>query len=340
MTDYVPTKPYLYYYRYVNGRKYYYTVIGEKIAKGKIPKNIVNDVEEYPPILDYNDNLNMYNICKKNVEDTESKISELYEILKKLEKDANRIAKKYGKCIDFPVDLNIVSDPRYYYYETVDGKKTYYDYRKYISIKDVSMTQTFFRVNIVNLNQRPTKGTVKLKNIKNILDKIYPCQKKYLIISKKAQIIKFQSKLHTYNLTLIQLQRELNVYSKTIDGLKDRLGDRSYEDVYKEMRARMDEYIRLKPKKYDRFEDYFYSQFFGSFFGGGYQSYPRAKTQDELRAESTKFLNEMNLFERKDYLRWIVKGGHPDKGGDPEIFKTVTSHATKLGWVNNHNGMV
>ena len=41
--------------------------------------------------------------------------------------------------------------------------------------------------------------------------------------------------------------------------------------------------------------------------------------------ECRKILFNNNIFNKKDFLKWSLKGGHPDKGGDYRLFQEVSS---------------
>ena len=45
-----------------------------------------------------------------------------------------------------------------------------------------------------------------------------------------------------------------------------------------------------------------------------------------LRCDQCRqILFDNNIFEKKDFLKWSVRGGHPDKGGDYKKFQEVSS---------------
>src|SRR5689334_10054256 len=113
---FIPKESYLYYYRYTGGKKLYYTVDGSQIARGKIPKNVVDCVEEYPPTLEYRESLPRFEIYERHVKNSTATANRMMSVMATLEKSIANSIERHGKSIDFDV-TDDPYDPRYYYYK-------------------------------------------------------------------------------------------------------------------------------------------------------------------------------------------------------------------------------
>ena len=97
-----------------------------------------------------------------------------------------------------------------------------------------------------------------------------------------------------------QKQKEIEDLQKEITSIRDMLGDRNYEDIESE---------RIKQE-----EIY------------------KKKRQEEKIYGVKEFLAQKGIYNKKDVNRWLLNGGHPDKGGNQEICKQVLQAANKLGF--------
>ncbi len=123
-----------------------------------------------------------------------------------------------------------------------------------------------------------------------------------------------------------QKQKEIEDLQKEITSIRDMLGDRNYEDIESE-RIKQEEIYKKKRQEEKARQDK--------------QREEKAR-QDKQREEKARqeekiygvkeFLAQKGIYNKKDVNRWLLNGGHPDKGGDQEICKQVLEAANKLGF--------
>lgn len=338
--EFIPQEPHLYYWRYSGGKKLYYTVDGSQIAKGKIPGNVVNQVEEYSSTLEYHEALSRFQTYETYVKKETSMANRLMSAMATLEKSIARIRQKYGESVDFDVTGDLY-DPRYYYFMTEGSgkkqKRVCYDYRHYLSVFDSNQREKILGTGVVH--NTPTHAKARKKDVKDIMNKIYACQKKFLIISKKYQLKKYESWFTSETMKLSANKKEMNKYRSILDRVRDRVDEGKYQDILNQYGARRVEYYAKRKEFLDKNfpgHNAHYDNFFFFFTGGEYTP-PPPPPPPQVGPRAEDILDGYGLKCRKDYLKWLLTN-HPDKKpGNDEVFKNVTAAATIMGWINNNN---
>jgi hypothetical protein len=339
-STFIPKESYLYYYRYTGGKKLYYTVDGSQIARGKIPKNVVDYVEEYPPTLEYRESLPRFEIYERHVKDSTATANRMMSVMATLEKSIANLIGRHGSSIDFDV-TDDPYDPRYYYYKNEgEGKKqkrVCYDYRHYLSVFDRNQKEKILGTGVVHTT--PLQVKAKRKDVKDIMDKIYACRKKYLIISKKYQLRTYELWFTGETMKLSSTRKEMNKYKEILDRVRDRVETDRYQDIEDENYARRCEYHSKKKEFLARNfpNQAHYENLFFHFFTGGFTPPPPPPPPPSPEPLAEDVLDGYGLKCRKDYLKWLLTN-HPDKKpGNEEVFKEVTAAATIMKWINNNN---
>ena len=112
-----------------------------------------------------------------------------------------------------------------------------------------------------------------------------------------------------------QKQKEIEDLQKEITSIRDMLGDRNYEDIESE-RIKQEEIYKKKRQEEKARQD----------------KQREEKARQDKHYGLNQFLAQKGIYNKKDINKWLLNGGHPDKGGDQEICKQVLEAANKLGF--------
>lgn len=134
----------------------------------------------------------------------------------------------------------------------------------------------------------------------------------------EAQLLRFKQGYQT------EIKRLIYKISEIDDKLESLKVPVSAKQKKKDEAKRKQQDAQRK-REYDTELNEMFHNLFRRFFG--------EKSQEKSSESETKdnILEQLNIHTKKDLHRWLLNGGHPDKGGDEELCKRVILAAKNAG---------
>lgn len=302
----LPDNPKYYFFRYQRNRKLYF-LIGQydtPIAVGKIPSEIVPDIEPHDPVLELSEQRRQLSDRLRWIQYIDRDIADLKYKRRSLLAGIKRLEREYGVVPGWR-EIN----PKGYYRHR--GK--IYSYQHYLTIEDA------------NLLRRDTSKEVNR-----------PVHKKSELPKELdvSQITEFQVRGEVYSKRYQRQQLLVKLEKKQKERAKEEQAQRDIEYIVNELSRfinpqDLDSYSERKKQKNAIREEL--EQEFEDFFRKNYSWYRYdsfAFTSPNLAKET---LEKFSITNRKEWLRWL-RDNHPDKGGNTADCQKVIDAGRKMGY--------